>query len=1849
MGKEKFMAENNNLGVLQEKIEHISDVLDSLRSQGSLNSDVIEKILTNISLKLEAVSSEESADLIKVFVSELKKNLEDKHSFISSKFEEIETSFENLAKSSDEVVKVDEMRQIFDIIAMNLGTFSTEVNSQKELLSDLVNQVDEFKKDDSDKKDILKNISVLKVELEKFNNGFQSIILNLNDNFKQVSQEIINIDQTEALSAVKKDIENIFLSSTAVLSALQVIDKKTVEFEEFINSLITKEDFQLEREQIAKLIEQNSQMIEYVDKLPVQKQMQELHESVVSTVGVINALKTVLSDTNKQNHDLLTAQLDSLEKKILNISTEEEFIGFRKELQEFAQEVIQSTNLMRADLADTNLELQNLAKFLSSMEIKETFETFANLTKVSEKNVKDSINKASSELSKEIEQSSNFTKANLVENVSSIVEKIELAKSEITDNSKSNLTNILEYIQSVINNLFTVKSSLELNSEEKTEAIGEKIEELKENVAATGNYIVQNSKENLDNIIANVDKVFNEVELVKDSLGETSIAQTKNFGNGINEISRKIKEIKEELNQNSQENFANIVSIVDDFSQKISELKDSVGESSEQNSQQLKDFLDELSSSFSSLSSELAENTQESTLEMKNLLNGLLSTIQSNRALIEQNSEVKFSEIKGNFSQLLQNLENFQSIFESKSQANYETISSRLQSLGEEIEEEKAELQSGLEDNFSELRQVIDSIPQAIKEDQEIFEEEKRLLLEQNSKNIEDLGEKVQNLIEGILSKDNPFKAEVSENLSNLKMLLAELSQALGSTDAKIEENMKGNLSKIESSISHFKENYENSLNVLQSRLVEYLNLIKNTTVSSELRLEDSAKEIVEIKAEIQAILESISILNADGKITDLSTNINQKFEEVLKNIYLFEEKSSLNNQENIQKILGFTEEQLEKVLVQLQEYGVASKENSEAITENLVERISALREQISLANTDVLNIMEDKFDQIALGFEPLKEGLQELLSIDFDRMVNDVKSEINLLQLNLNSSVKGILEEENAEFLTKLSENFDNLEESLDHAKTELIAKGANNLSELKDILSSLSQGVEHIIRASEDLDFNEVVSKITDVEANLCQNLQDLKADIRSDFNEGFIDNSVLVKSAIEELSLVKNDLIEEINGINNFIKEENSNQIINLKEELSSLIEEVNKAQEGVSSYKLDIAELLKIQDEEVKSQLSAVEGVIVEELSQNISTFKEAISAVSAQIDEKITISEKNYQSSLSTLLSEIKSGFEKNVEENLDDLKSFIEVLENRNDYTLLIDNLKSDLFEKFSILADDVEEAVASVNVKEDISELSQKIHYSVSDLMDNLYDKILIAIEDDKDIQSVLEKTQEITKRIEDLKNIVTDDVAEKMEQFSLSLEKQSQDFSNLISEIRVSISDLKQDYSALNSKSTFEISNQLKSVEEKLNGLDAKLDNYNFSDLIEDSKNNLSEQFEVLNQKLDAFVLTSDTVSYEAELQEIKDSIDSQSELLENLKSLEKLDKLSKIDGVIVIQAEIKKILSNFESKLASISTKQPQSIPEASDVKLELESVKKEVIETLLNIFEQISFVVEAEDIKDFVEEKSEEIKSSLGNNFNNILSHLNDLKNQTGDVDGNCRDIKKEIGEVKKHLQLMQNFVDEEDYSYTLQDVESDIAKVRLILDEITKTRPEFGFDKLNDDILSISTRTNKLLLNSDESYNVLKDNLDEFKTIVYNLDEKIDYLDKSDTTANIEQKLEDVNNHILSCVQSDKTFNQAFMYLAEWVDTASENMNSIIEKFDVISEKIEAQQERIEQLEGKIDKISGKKPQSEIKSVVEEVLSQMGLAGGKEDTKLAKKVDSIEKQLAKLGKNIEKLTSYVDED
>lgn len=2456
------MAEMNDFEGIQESFAYIAEALDSIRAQNAMNLGNMDKVLVNINSQLDEVAKDSSSDLLKVFAAELKRSLDERHDFVASKFGEIEKAFQNILQTTEKQLTGSEIKELFEIIASNLNTFSKDFSSQQKSMSEFNLKIEELQNDESQKKEILKNISALKQEVEKYGNGFESIILNLNTNFTDLAEVLKTLDTSDILANIKKDIENIFLSSNAILSTQQVIDHKNRELEATINTFITKDDFNVEREQVAKLIAQNLELTKYIHDLPTHDQFDELTEKIDTSIGVINALKNMLTETGKQNQKMLTAQLDSLEKKILNISTEEEFIGFRKELSEFARQVMDNTNLIRADLADTNSAVKNLYDFLNEVDIKNSFVNFTQISQASEENIKEAVSDFSKSVLSEVAKTRNVSKTDIENNISKVSTDIEKAKTDIQESSKGNLTTIVEHIQSIVNNIFSIKNDIKIENSENMDVIDDKLQEIKDEVVNTSNFVVQNAQDNLENVISTIEKISSEVSLVKDKFNNSSLENGQNIVAGFEEITRKIEDSRMDINNHSREGFAFIKNLVDDFSEKILTVKEDLEQDTFDNATELKETIGGLSLKLNTIQETMTKGYDVNFTEVKDLLEELTQITQSAKASLEQSSKYEILGIKANIEDLSKKLNEVEENIDTKSQANvtriaslfveltkdfgnykellnestrknFDAVSLCINNLNQQIEGTKDLFNGEMQSNFSQLEETLSNLPEIIKENQSIFENENKTLIEENSKNIQDVNEKVQSLIKNIIAKDSSFKEEVLFEFSGVKSTLEILKEDVLRANNEVDDNLTNQIAEfvenIEQAVGRYDEKTNSALISLQDSLTEYFDSVKQITLQSNAKLDNSIREASDIKSEIISLKGKIAEVQDDSAVSDLAQGLNQKFDELLVDLTQLEEKSSAQSGEYLQGLLGKIEEKFELTYSVLKELRNYSSAQTRDITEDIDEKADVIKTQLNLISTDIINILSSRTGEILSKLSSVNEAVDTVNNIGLEEFFVDIKSKLETGYFTMISVIKQDIEKINEGQLDKLAADFDNLNEKLDKILFRVASDNTKEIVELKTILTervdniaSINSVLEVVLNRLEEINTtshsniesiyevknelverlnvfedsliqaqddsqssffnkiaefqnrktaailekidesqsaanNELLSKISEIQTNenipvlnkiedaqnetmsslheinenvseavqkvnistqevfndvkesiedqiktfenallqtqyttrtaLLEKISEIQSNTKSDVSEvkenitatidefysssqeffsdvktelaskmssleelflnsqeetretliekvvegqdrtrnellygvkenisgvteelyestqsvmsgmrteiivkinaleetlinsqddshtdfvekltqsqqeakevvlekveeilsgvakikdnnsteflygfkeslietidefsastqellsntkiGISDSIELLKEAfLESQEEVQNAIIDKISDSQFDIKEtildkiiDSKNEILNEQDQIKSdilaeikdglsaatddftaiakdsfadvksdIIERIESAEEVVTQTGDDIKAtildkivelnndsetsiidkmsesqtefkeglLSKINDtssktqanisekltetqenitenilskidsanEELKTEFSSkfdesqedlkstvadkiselneelktglvdnilesqedlkkvivkeisksqtkTEAVILDELEENIKLVKEVLETIAstgdedsgsepqdtgeldeiiknaaASIESKIEETEENYKTSTQSLLSDVKMSFYEKVDDSLDGLKSFFEMLnEEKSDISPLLDEVKSEILDKFHEMTDSIEETINSVSVKTELDELNSEIKTSMDSLFEKIQEEFSSSLESSEKLNEVFDKSTSLEERVEKAKETILEDLSDKFAKFEIEVNNQKSELTAMSDDIKASLTELKENYIDLSLNSSMEISEVLVGFQEKIDNILSKLneagtsestidiksslENFDFNSAISQSKEELSEkiesviqkigsipsgvtfeasensgnyqeEFDVINQKLDALAMGSDEIPtgnggvVQQELQAINQKLDtlaigSDSETANNIKEIKRIlssqgniaDKLSEsndLDSLVDssdigdIKSELQGVLKNFETKLESLIQEAPAGGPVSADganINKQLSSFKEELLENLVEFFNQISFAEESEDIKDFVDQKTQEIKS--------------EIKSEMGSNLG----IQNEIREIKKNLLSLQSSLEEEpDYSYTLQDVETDIAKLRLALKEISEIRGTGGavniggLEQLSEDITSISTRTNKLLLNSDESYETLKTNLESLREVIYQFETKVKYIDNKEQMKKLDHKLESINKLALSSVQSDKIFNQTFMYLAEWIDKADSNIDSIkqnmvkttdIEKLlDKFSKKFDRQEEKIKSLEAKIEKLTKAKPpkETDIKTLVQEVLSKVAMSELKPDAKLAKKVDGIDKQLATLGKNIEKITSYVD--
>ena len=747
---------------------------------------------------------------------------------------------------------------------------------------------------------------------------------------------------------------------------------------------------------------------------------------------------------------------------------------------------------------------------------------------------------------------------------------------------------------------------------------------------------------------------------------------------------------------------------------------------------------------------------------------------------------------------------------------------------------------------------------------------------------------------------------------------------------------------------------------------------------------------------------------------------------------------------------------------------------------------------------------------------------------------------------------------------------------------------------------IQTFEDGVERIIseiaqisdKSSQETNenINAELAKIEEKFDALLSSVIDLKVDKKEDLKAEFIEKLTNLK---QEVELVNTDIVD--------VLQNKSDEILQAFEPLKTTIDTLKDF--GFS----DILEKIKLELETSFLNFSVdINGELAttsEAVSRLEQAYKETFNkievienCVSEKLHEKLELVNVTVENNAH----DVKEFFEQKLEEYSKNLSEIFE--ENNVKVVDSVDNLKTEI----SARLDDFNEG------QKEITEQNNVISANISTLGDNLKNYVQSACENTIEKYSPLEtKTS-----LEALRDKINEFVAmSKVESANskVVLEELDKNLNQNLTEISDSNQDVSQMISSLHDKIDVMVA-------------DSSFDELNYRlDEVSETEGKVSEMLSALHEKVDIIAMDTSDFDIVDEISDIKDLIFEQRKYFETA-SDEKA-------------VEIDKYLKDVLTKLENV------------DLEKSSEDIKDSIMNALVSLVDQISFVEETEEIKDFVEEKT--------------------------DI------INKNLIAVQNQLKQIASSGDDFDYSYTLQDVESDIAKLRLAITHLSGNDYESlsgdikkivtsveglensltqdqivdlknDIEKLNEDILSISSRTNKLLLSSDESYKALNDGLNNFGELVKNLDDRINYIANTRATERLERKIDNIQSMSTESLNTDKVFHQVMMYLGEWIDSSTESISNITEKTSEITNikeeinelkslvpekvellnelenKFEQQETRIDRLEMKLDKVL---------STLEE----------KDDMVLNRKVDKLEKMLSRLGNNIEKLTSYVDED
>lgn len=1913
---------------MAQELELIIDMLREMKRANNTNSESFDKLLANIGSKLDVIDKNStSSTLLKAYFGEIAKSVDDKYTTTLNKFSDIEKALKAIFQDQNEHVKNKNIKELFDSFTSSMNNFYTEARQQKVLLSSIETKLAEISNDESDKNDILRTITLLRNDFENLNHGYKSIIDNVNSDLKSILTNLIKSDQTTINSQIKEQVDVLYKATNDIISYLNSIDKRDANLEILLSNVVTNESLKLTQGAIDSIIQKSEEISEKITHLADKPDIeglqtaasiinQKLDETVtkelftkISTttedlVTSTDEIKKTLADVTQNIETLpnteklessildLYSKLESLSEDIDNANVSENITDIEKKLEEFNSELTVIKNII-SDLNE--VVTSKVMNAINDISFDEEFSDIRNHVSnmISELPQKEDINRLLAN-----EEKNQSAVEDLIKNTDLLVDRLDnLPTHEDMATLNSNQLSLVENLQEVAtkddfeqlasksDDIEEMIDSLNFDDEfksiyDKTSNIEDWLKEskIKENAQEIANQIETKAEQkdvleilnstnvlveklstisqisNAENMVKTLTDIYSQIEDLKTDFlnttelhNESAISKLEEIQNKLNysatseelaNITENLKDFTQTIIIDSKDNAENIeqskklqqelIEKIDaiDFSeihkklsQNIETLSNDIRVTIDENNEKVQNQVAELDSKLVSLSEYLNSNLTPNNEEIKNSINDIKEIILQNKKSfneIQDDNFNKTSNIEEYIEELKTILDTSNSGIDENIKAQFLNIEETLAKFNETNDSQISKILEKLEDltNFADNKNETSSISD-IEEIKNQLQELGKSFVDIKSTSEKDVAQFVANKLDELGTNLNTLTANIETGLQSGFSYNSEL----------IEEKTAALLEFIKELRHASTENIElyERLTVTDNKLMDFqqeLELI-NTDVLSGLneKTDKMIKELAPIKEMISCLAVQIPDGPQNEKVKEQLGLLHQSVQNDLTECTKYS-KTALNKlEETYQRIsqdLAQTENNLRDFILGDIDSVIIKIDNLKADLEKIPSRpITPNAEQMQEYNDFVAQIEEFKNEQkeyISDLAKDIKTNINENIQAKHDEIKSmlavainnkEIINAINDLKKLFKTKAKQLVENPEEPDSIETDEDFENneIEKVFEESKNDkIIAEIKEDFSNFTKMISQLSGENSEIISVlnsiKDKIDTITVIKKereLTETDLNEDADIQDFDIDIDDDDSQ-----DIKAESDFEEEAFHNED--ETNNGDEIIVGSENFDFLKAfdlLKQDINNLradIERVLPQQNKSSIPSLGNDNLLLSLNNKIELLAKTLNRNWLEEVKEYIesSDIHSMLEEINSKIDI-LTLSDN------SEWISEIKQALDQlngNEEAGDSKLHSMLSLISEKIDILAASDNY--DLIED---VRDEILDALQNIQPKSDNSE--------IKDLINSLDAKIDILADTDSTIQ------------LSDLR-VAIDSIEDKIDALALAGEDSAE-----IDDIKTTLKTIENEINKLNSEQAVqgsEYSEIFDTIKDSLDVIEYKIESGETEENIKklsETDAKITSMLELLNHKIDIISSSEDSLNAAEDIEDVKQLILAQTDYIE------RFERNSKTDAV-------KKCLKELTEEVNYLSS---NSNTNSKQVQKAMKDMKESIMAAVVTIFEQVSFVEETEDIKDFVEEKTDVINQNLV--------------------------------EVTKQLKQITSSTEDTDYNYSMQDIESDLAKLRLALNELQNNSIESQSSELS----NISDTLYKITSSVEELQNSMTQ--DDIKDLKYDINNGLEGIGKN-LTNQISRKVDKVTKLLEKSSDSDKVMRQALIYMGEWIDSASESMNKISTNSDEIvdvksaiedlkssmpehkeiltslEEKFDEQQERLSYFEKQISKLGTLEDRFDeqqeridrLEMTIEKVLSAVEDI---DDSRVTRKIDKIDKQLAKLSTNIEKLASYVD--
>lgn len=1913
---------------MAQELELIIDMLREMKRANNTNSESFDKLLANIGSKLDVIDKNStSSTLLKAYFGEIAKSVDDKYTTTLNKFSDIEKALKAIFQDQNEHVKNKNIKELFDSFTSSMNNFYTEARQQKVLLSSIETKLAEISNDESDKNDILRTITLLRNDFENLNHGYKSIIDNVNSDLKSILTNLIKSDQTTINSQIKEQVDVLYKATNDIISYLNSIDKRDANLEILLSNVVTNESLKLTQGAIDSIIQKSEEISEKITHLADKPDIeglqtaasiinQKLDETVtkelftkISTttedlVTSTDEIKKTLADVTQNIETLpnteklessildLYSKLESLSEDIDNANVSENITDIEKKLEEFNSELTVIKNII-SDLNE--VVTSKVMNAINDISFDEEFSDIRNHVSnmISELPQKEDINRLLAN-----EEKNQSAVEDLIKNTDLLVDRLDnLPTHEDMATLNSNQLSLVENLQ-------------EVATKDDFEQLASKSDDIEEMIDSLN---FDDEFKSIYDKTSNIEDWLKESKIKENAQEIANQIETKAEQKDVLEILNSTNVLVEKLSTISQiSNAENMAKTLTDIYSQIEDLKTDFLNTTELHNESAISKLEEIQNklNYSATSEELAnitENlkdfTQTIIIDSKDNAENIEQSKKLQQELIEKIDAIDFSEIH---KKLSQNIETLSNDIRVTIDENNEKVQNQVAELDSKLVSLSEYLNSNLTPNNEEIKNSINDIKEIILQNKKSFNEIQDDNFNKTS-NIEEYIEELKTILDTSNSGiDENIKAQflnIEETLakfnetndSQISKILEKLDDLTNFTDNKNEtssisdiEEIKNQLQELGKSFVDIKSTSEKDVAQFVANKLDELGTNLNTltanietglqsgfSYNSELIEEKTAALLEFIKELRHASTDNIELYErltvTDNKLmdfqqelelinTDVLSGLNEKTDKMIKELAPIKEMISClavqipdgPQNEKVKEQLGLLHQSVQNDLTECTKYSKTAlnklEETYQRISQDLAQTENNLRdfilgdidsviikidnlkadlekipsrpitpnaEQMQEYNDFVAQIEEFKNEQkeyISELAKDIKTNINENIQAKHDEIKSmlavainnkEIINAINDLKKLFKTKAKQLVENPEESDSIETDEDFENneIEKVFEESKNDkIIAEIKEDFSNFTKMISQLSGENSEIISVlnsiKDKIDTITVIKKereLTETDLNEDADIQDFDIDIDDDDSQ-----DIKAESDFEEEAFHNED--ETNNGDEIIVGSENfdflkafdllKQDINNLRADIERVLPQQNKS--SIPSLAND--NLLLSLNNKIELLAKTLNRNWLEEVKEYIesSDIHSMLEEINSKIDI-LTLSDN------SEWISEIKQALDQlngNEEAGDSKLHSMLSLISEKIDILAASDNY--DLIED---VRDEILDALQNIQPKSDNSE--------IKDLINSLDAKIDILADTDSTIQ------------LSDLR-VAIDSIEDKIDALALAGEDSAE-----IDDIKTTLKTIENEINKLNSEQAVqgsEYSEIFDTIKDSLDVIEYKIESGETEENIKklsETDAKITSMLELLNHKIDIISSSEDSLNAAEDIEDVKQLILAQTDYIE------RFERNSKTDAV-------KKCLKELTEEVNYLSS---NSNTNSKQVQKAMKDMKESIMAAVVTIFEQVSFVEETEDIKDFVEEKTDVINQNLV--------------------------------EVTKQLKQITSSTEDTDYNYSMQDIESDLAKLRLALNELQNNSIESQSSELS----NISDTLYKITSSVEELQNSMTQ--DDIKDLKYDINNGLEGIGKN-LTNQISRKVDKVTKLLEKSSDSDKVMRQALIYMGEWIDSASESMNKISTNSDEIvdvksaiedlkssmpehkeiltslEEKFDEQQERLSYFEKQISKLGTLEDRFDeqqeridrLEMTIEKVLSAVEDI---DDSRVTRKIDKIDKQLAKLSTNIEKLASYVD--